>query len=101
MLIDGAADSSDILFPSSPTCRLPLTPTHHLQSVPSSPSSQSSSEMDGFSLPAKEMISDSAPVVEVTERWDNHFCDPDAKIILRSNDGVKFRMSAWYLGRAS
>jgi hypothetical protein len=40
-------------------------------------------------------------VVEVTERWDNHFCDPDAKIILRSNDGVKFRMSAWYLGRAS
>jgi hypothetical protein len=82
MLIDGAADSSDILFPSSPTCRLPLTPTHHLQSVPSSPSlthnisqppspaantaatswqiipddassasSQSSSEMDGFSRP--------------------------------------------------
>ncbi|GFZ51804.1 hypothetical protein JCM24511_09572 [Saitozyma sp. JCM 24511] len=59
-------------------------------------------EEEASSLPSDEEANDNGTAAtEENDRWDDHFCDPDAKIIIRSNDGSKFRMSAWYLGRAS
>jgi hypothetical protein len=39
------------------------------------------------------------PVQE--EKWDDHFNDPEAKLIIKSDDGVKFRASRWQLSQCS
>jgi hypothetical protein len=35
------------------------------------------------------------------EKWDDHFNDPEAKLIIKSDDGVKFRASRWQLSQCS
>ncbi|GFZ51803.1 hypothetical protein JCM24511_09571 [Saitozyma sp. JCM 24511] len=35
------------------------------------------------------------------EMWDDHFNDPEAKLIIKSDDGVKFRASGWQLSQCS
>jgi hypothetical protein len=41
------------------------------------------------------------PTQPKQEKWDDHFNDPEAKLIIKSDDGVKFRASRWQLSQCS
>jgi hypothetical protein len=63
---------------------------------------QASMEKDAVSLPSNEKANDSGTAAtDELEEWDDHFCDPDAKVVIKSDDGIKFRASRWQLSQSS
>jgi hypothetical protein len=59
-------------------------------------------EKDAVSLPSNEKANDSGTAAtDELEEWDDHFCDPDAKVVIKSDDGIKFRASRWQLSQSS
>lgn len=94
--------SHDTPHPTSPAADNEPISDQELQDNAEIAAPEALIEKEPSLIPTEEKLNDSGTdTTGEFEKWDDHFCDPDAKLVIKSDDGIKFRASRWQLSQSS